>query len=956
MEHRLVPRLPTFKSLSPNIPALEPDNLCVPTYNMPLTRERLVACVNNYGASGSNAAIIILEPPRKTIDSRSGESGEMRGKFPIQLTANSPASLLAYCSLLDKFCDQLRFDKNVDALPKLAYSLSKRLNQELPHSLTFAASDLDEFQRQIRVQTSKSNAIRSRSDRKPVILCFGGQVSDKIGLDKQLFEESALLRFHLDVCDSAITSLGYPSIYPAIFEKTPITDIVTLHAATFATQYATAQAWLESGLRVDAVIGHSFGQLTALCVSGMLSLQDGVRLVIGRAVLMKKHWGEEPGTMILVQADKPTIEQLHTSGHDFEIACYNGPSAHVLVSDTASCEKIIADLKDRSIKHKRLHVPYGFHSRFTEPLLPHLVKLAAELVFHEPRIPIETCTDAATWSEPSPELIVAHTREPVYFAQAIERLQRKFGSCTWVEAGSGSGITSMAKATLGSVPSDSSYVPLSLDKPNSSAALADTTISLWNAGQSVQFWNFCRLQHHQYDRLRLPPYAWDKKRHWLPLKMHESLGTAAPLATVAPANVPPPVYLPPVLIRLESTKSNSYYFTVDPTSEEYRDIVGGVKTIGTNTPVALYNELVYRAITLANGGKIDSPLSLANLQISSSAVEDLTHLELLRGGLRWSFKIMAGKNCHAEGDVDQQQSSVSSHDEFNRYERLLSYDNVASLYEDSQSQSVRGTFLYKLLSRTSSYPQWYQGVTSVATTGSKTAARVVRPTQTPPALVTKESKTEIAVLESILQVLYLQANCLQESSSEGVYKLTNLQHLQFAPQFQGLALEGQASWDILAVTAGSGSQMCYDVFVYDVQTKKLALVMLGVRLTSTGAVAPVVNSLPAPVVSSLPAPVTNSVPALVPQALESPAEAVIVSKAAIAAQPAITAPEITSQQEIPARPAGKGVKASIFDDICGLLKELADLTPDNISSDASFDDLGIDSLMVSFVVFILLSF
>ena len=196
---------------------------------------------------------------------------------------------------------------------------------------------------------------------------------------------------------------------------------------------------------------------------------------------------------------------------------------------------------------------------------------------------------------------------------------------------------------------------------------------------------------------------------------------------------------------------------------------------------------------------------------------------------------MARKGCCAEGDVHRQQTSSSLHDEFNRYERLLSYDNVALLFDDPRSQFVRGSVMYKLLSRTTTYTQWYQGVTSVATMGSKTAARVIRPSQTPPTVVTKESKTEIAVLESILQVIYLHANCLQESPGEEVYKLSSLQRLQFAPHFQGPALEGQTSWNVLAITAGGGSQMWYDVFVYDVQTEKLALVMLGVRLTSAGA-------------------------------------------------------------------------------------------------------------------------
>lgn len=53
----------------------------------------------------------------------------------------------------------------------------------------------------------------------------------------------------------------------------------------FAMQYAAAKSWLDSGLdtKVAAVVGHSFGEITALCISGVLSLEDTVKFVAGRA-------------------------------------------------------------------------------------------------------------------------------------------------------------------------------------------------------------------------------------------------------------------------------------------------------------------------------------------------------------------------------------------------------------------------------------------------------------------------------------------------------------------------------------------------------------------------------------------------------------------------------------------------------------------------------------------------
>ena len=100
-------------------------------------------------------------------------------------------------------------------------------------------------------------------------------------------EKSALLRFHLDACDFELRLLGRGSLYPAIYQRDSIQDLPTLHAVLFAVQYASAMAWIDSGMRVSSIVGHSFGQLTALCISGCLSTQDAMRLVVGRAELIE---------------------------------------------------------------------------------------------------------------------------------------------------------------------------------------------------------------------------------------------------------------------------------------------------------------------------------------------------------------------------------------------------------------------------------------------------------------------------------------------------------------------------------------------------------------------------------------------------------------------------------------------------------------------------------------------
>ena len=103
-----------------------------------------------------------------------------------------------------------------------------------------------------------------------------------------------------------------------------------------------AMSWLDAGLKVDTIIGHSFGELTALAVAGYLSLEDAIHLIAGRARLMRTKWPAERGAMLAVDATKSRVLELIASTQQkhedayLEIACYNGPSSHVVVGSKAA--------------------------------------------------------------------------------------------------------------------------------------------------------------------------------------------------------------------------------------------------------------------------------------------------------------------------------------------------------------------------------------------------------------------------------------------------------------------------------------------------------------------------------------------------------------------------------------------------------------------------------------------
>lgn len=241
---------------------------------------------------------------------------------------------------------------------------------------------------------------------------------------------------------------------------------------------------------------------------------------------MLRYWGPETGSMIFLQADRQKVSEilksLKAQGNDdnVEVACYNGPKSPVVVGSSKAVDalqKIITSspsFRD-SVRTKRLKVTHGFHSKFTDPLLPHLTALAEEIVWRRPTIHLETCDDVQSVTEPDFRLVAEHMRRPVFFQQAVEMLAQRYSQCTWLEAGRGSSIIQLVR---GSVSETQEHLFLSpqLTTSNAQGSLTDITIDLWKAGYAVQYWPFHRSLKSQFQFLSLPPYQFEKTRLWLP--------------------------------------------------------------------------------------------------------------------------------------------------------------------------------------------------------------------------------------------------------------------------------------------------------------------------------------------------------------------------------------------------------------------------------------------------------
>ena len=130
--------------------------------------------------------------------------------------------------------------------------------------------------------------------------------------------------------------------------------------------------------------------------------------------------------MVAIEATEQEVsEAIAGKEAELSIAAINGPSAVVISGKEEAAEQIASHFQGKGKKTKRLAVSHAFHSPLMEPMLAEFQELAQSLTYQEPQIPILSNTSGellSTEQAQDPAYWVAHVREPVRFAAAIESL------------------------------------------------------------------------------------------------------------------------------------------------------------------------------------------------------------------------------------------------------------------------------------------------------------------------------------------------------------------------------------------------------------------------------------------------------------------------------------------------------------------------------------------------------
>ena len=380
------------------------------------------AGVSSFGISGTNAHMIIEEPPAPELsDPELSDPSEMIGMG----TSDSPGGGQSE-SVQVPFLVSAR---TAEALRAQVVSVQRHLEEhpELrARDVAFTLAGRAQFDHRA-VLLGDRELVGGAVTTGGLAFLFTGQGAQRAGMGKELYEAYPVFKAALD---EALVALGIADeFFGGDLGRTRLTQ-----PALFALETALFRLFEDWGVRPDFMVGHSIGEITAAHVAGILSLEDAAKLVTARAGLMDAL--PSGGAMWAIEA---TEDEIPVTGN-VSIAAINGPNALVVSGDADATGRIAGEFKAQGRRTKQLAVSHAFHSHLMDPMLAEFRAVAETLTFHEPRIPIMS-TVATDRAMTDPEYWVEQVRGAVRFHDAITALPNV---TTYIELGPDAVLTAGA--------------------------------------------------------------------------------------------------------------------------------------------------------------------------------------------------------------------------------------------------------------------------------------------------------------------------------------------------------------------------------------------------------------------------------------------------------------------------------------------------------------------------------
>ncbi|MCV7258301.1 type I polyketide synthase, partial [Mycobacterium shimoidei] len=260
---------------------------------------------------------------------------------------------------------------------------------------------------------------------------YSGQGSQWAGMGQRLLAQEPAFAAAVDELEPVFAEQVGFSLRGVLSAGDPVVGIERIQPVLVGMQLALTALWGAYGVRPDAVIGHSMGEVAAAVVAGALSPADGLKVIATRSKLMSRLSGQ--GAMALLELEAQAAEKLVAQYPDISVAVYAAPVQTVIAGPPDQVDAVVAVVDGQGRLARRIEVDVASHHRTVDPILPELKSALVGLSPVAPRIPLISTVGSSDGGAPvfDADYWVVNLRNPVRFSQAVAAAAEKH--CTFVE-------------------------------------------------------------------------------------------------------------------------------------------------------------------------------------------------------------------------------------------------------------------------------------------------------------------------------------------------------------------------------------------------------------------------------------------------------------------------------------------------------------------------------------------
>jgi len=226
-----------------------------------------------------------------------------------------------------------------------------------------------------------------------LMFMYSGQGSHYYQMGQELYQKNSVFREAMDQCNAILEPFPGKSLIDVIYDESlkheTFDNILYTNPAIFCIGYSLTQVLDDMGIRPKMVLGYSLGEYTAAVVAGVMSLDDGLKLVAHQAKQLHEKCRHGGMLVILDQVedfdkDAPLFENCTLAGVNYE-------DNYVISGSVERLKDVSARLKNNGIFSQLLPVNHAFHSALIDPVKNSLDAFADGINFMPPKIPIYSC-------------------------------------------------------------------------------------------------------------------------------------------------------------------------------------------------------------------------------------------------------------------------------------------------------------------------------------------------------------------------------------------------------------------------------------------------------------------------------------------------------------------------------------------------------------------------------------